>query len=154
VFLYCRHPRRPGYLWLLDRLTIPAVLAGAMIRIGNFFNSEILGQPTSGPFGVVFARVDELPRHPVQLYEALAYLAIFLALLQRYRGNHANRDGLLTGWYFALVFGARFLLEFFKTHQAAYDEGFAIFVGQYLSVPFVIAGLILVWRARQQATRA
>lgn len=155
VYLYCKGEGRPGYLWLLDRLAIPAVLAGAMIRIGNFFNSEIFGEPTGGGYGVVFTRVDveALPRHPVQLYEAFAYVAIFVVLLQMYRRAQSLRDGALAGWYLVLVFGARFLLEFLKTPQATYEEGFAIYVGQYLSVPFVVVGTVLLWRARVAAAR-
>src|SRR5882757_3525039 len=81
VYLYCRAPGRPHYLWLLDRLAIPAVLAGAFIRVGNFFNSEILGTETHSIFGVIFKRNKEnsaVPLHPVQLYEAVAYVAIFV----------------------------------------------------------------------------
>lgn len=144
VYFFCKAPGRPRYLWLLDRLTIPAVLAGAMIRIGNFFNSEILGEPTQGSFGVVFARVDSLPRHPAQLYEAAAYLAIFAVLLWLYRAGRGVREGLLTGWYLALVFAARIAIEFFKSPQAVYEQGFAFSVGQYLSLPFVAAGVALI----------
>jgi len=144
VYLYCRAPHRPSYLWLLDRLAIPAVLAGAFIRIGNFFNSEIVGTETDSKLGVIFARVDLSPRHPVQLYEAVAYLAIFAVLLSIYRRGVRLRDGLLTGLYFMFVFTARFALEFFKTPQATYEAGYSIHVGQYLSLPFVLAGLLLL----------
>lgn len=148
VFLYCRAPGRPQYLWLLDRLTIPAVLAGAFIRIGNFFNSEIIGVPTDSVFGVIFKRIDDHPRHPVQLYEAFAYIAIFIVLLQVYRRKRVTGNGTLTGFYLILVFTARFALEFLKTPQATYEDGYAISVGQYLSVPFVVVGAILLLRAR------
>jgi phosphatidylglycerol---prolipoprotein diacylglyceryl transferase len=148
VYLYCRAPGRPKYLWLLDRLAIAAVLTGVFIRIGNFFNSEIIGVPTDSAFGVIFQRIDPLPRHPVQLYEATAYLAIFGVMLWLYRTKRAIVDGVLTGAYLTLVFGARFALEFLKTPQAAYEAGNVISVGQYLSVPFVIVGLVLLIRAR------
>jgi phosphatidylglycerol---prolipoprotein diacylglyceryl transferase len=148
VYWYCRGPDRPKYLWLLDRLAIAAVLTGAFIRIGNFFNSEIIGVPTDSVFGVTFQRVDLLSRHPVQLYEAAAYLAIFATMLWLYRSKRVTTDGALTGWYLTLVFASRFALEFFKTPQAAFEVGNVISVGQYLSVPFVIAGLILLVRAR------
>ena len=151
VYLYCRPPGRPAYLWLLDRLTIPAVLAGASIRIGNFFNSEIIGTPTDSPLGVVFARVDPLARHPVQLYEAAAYLAIFIVLLTLYR-RKAPAQGVLTGLYLCLVFGARMLLEMFKTPQASYATGLPFSVGQLLSVPFVAAGSVLLVRAYRART--
>jgi prolipoprotein diacylglyceryl transferase len=148
VYWYCRRAGRPTYLWLLDRLAIAAVITGAFIRIGNFFNSEIIGVPTDSVFGVVFLRVDALRRHPVQLYEAITYLAIFLVMLWLYRTKRATANGVLTGTYLALVFSARFGLEFFKTPQAAYEAGNAITVGQYLSVPFVVVGVVLLLRAR------
>jgi prolipoprotein diacylglyceryl transferase len=147
--LYVR--RSPGltYLWLLDRVAIVTALGGCFIRIGNFFNSEIVGTPTSGAWGVVFARVDALPRHPVQLYEALAYLLSFAILLVAYvRHAKDRRNGLLLGLFFVLVFSARFALEFVKTPQAAYEEGFALTVGQFLSIPFVLAGIALIARSR------
>jgi prolipoprotein diacylglyceryltransferase len=129
-------------------LAIAAVLTGAFIRIGNFFNSEIIGVPTDSIFGVVFLRVDALPRHPVQLYEAAAYLAIFAVMLWLYRSKRASAEGVLTGTYLVTVFAARFALEFFKTPQAAYEAGNVISVGQYLSLPFLFAGLALLARAR------
>jgi prolipoprotein diacylglyceryl transferase len=148
VFWYCRANGRPNYLWLLDRLAIAAVLTGAFIRVGNFFNSEIIGVPTDSIFGVVFLRVDALPRHPVQLYEAAAYLAIFAVMLWLYRSKRATTEGVLTGTYLVTVFAARFALEFFKTPQAAYEAGNVISVGQYLSLPFLFAGLVLLALAR------
>jgi len=151
VYLFCRAPNRPGFLWLLDRLAVPAALAGALVRIGNFFNSEIVGNPTNSIFGIVFVRYDPEPRHPVQLYEAVAYLGIFALLYFLYRWRK-GRDGMLVGLYFALTFTARFALEFLKTPQASYEQSFSIHVGQYLSLPFIILGLMLVARARIAST--
>ena len=148
VYWYCRASGRPSYLWLLDRLAIAAVITGAFIRIGNFFKSEIIGVPTDSVFGVIFLQVDAVPRHPVQLYEAVAYIAIFVGMLWLYRSKRATADGGLTGTYLVAVFGARFALEFFKTPQATYEAGNLISVGQYLSLPFVLAGLALLVRAR------
>jgi prolipoprotein diacylglyceryl transferase len=148
-YLYVRRTPGLGYLWLLDRAGIVTALGGCFIRLGNFFNSEIVGTPTAGAWGVIFARVDAVPRHPVQLYEALAYLLIFAVLLWVYaRLAKDRRDGLLLGLFFVLVFSARFALEFFKTPQAAYEQGFPLSVGQLLSIPFVLAGIALVLRAR------
>jgi phosphatidylglycerol:prolipoprotein diacylglycerol transferase len=141
TFWFCRGNGRPPYLWLLDRLAVAAVLAGALIRIGNFFNSEIVGNPTQW-FGVIFQKVDVAPRHPVQLYEALAYFAIFAWMWRVYRRKQPP-EGVLTALYLISVFAARFLLEFLKTPQAEYEQDYAISVGQWLSVPFVAAGLIL-----------
>jgi prolipoprotein diacylglyceryltransferase len=150
LYLYTRRAGSPPYPWLLDRVAIPTALGGFFIRMGNFFNSEIVGTPTSRWWGVVFDRVDRLPRHPVQLFEAIAYGLIFLVLMgayQRREGGH--RDGWLLGPFLVLVFSARFLLEFVKTPQAEYEAGFALTVGQMLSVPFIIVGVGLILRARR-----
>ena len=138
----------PSYLWLLDRVAIPTALGGACIRLGNFFNSEIVGTPTSGWWGVVFDRVDPLPRHPVQLYEAMAYGLIFFGLLWVYRRcRMRDRPGWLLGLFLLCVFSARFLLEFVKTPQAEYEAGFLLTVGQLLSIPCILAGISLLVRA-------
>ncbi|HWU40937.1 MAG TPA: prolipoprotein diacylglyceryl transferase, partial [Candidatus Acidoferrum sp.] len=140
----------PSYLWVLDRVAIPTALGGAFIRMGNFFNSEIVGTPTSGWWGVVFDRVDQVPRHPVQLFEALVYGLIFVVLLMVYRRQDGRPpEGRLLGLFFLLVFSARFMLEFLKTPQAEYEAGFVLTVGQMLSLPFVLVGIILLVRARK-----
>jgi phosphatidylglycerol---prolipoprotein diacylglyceryl transferase len=136
----------PSYLWLLDRVAIPAALGAALVRLANFLGSEIVGRPTSGTWGVIFDAVDQVPRHPVQLYEASAYLIMFALLLVIYlRRGARTPHGLLSGIFLAGVFTARFILEFFKAPQAAYEANFAITVGQWLSVPFVLGGLYLWW---------
>ncbi len=153
VWLFLRRAGGPELLWLLDRLAIPGALGGACIRLGNFMNSEIVGIPTTAPWAVVFERVDGLPRHPVQLYEAVAYALIFVALFGAYRRGAGQRRGLLTGSLLALAFAARFGLEFFKTPQAAYEQGFVLTVGQWLSLPCILAGAWLAVRAWRRAGR-
>lgn len=152
LYLYARrHPGQP-YLWLLDRIAVPAALAGAFVRVGNFFNAEILGEPTDLPWAVVFARVDPVPRHPAQLYEAIGYAAIFVVLLALYRRYGARTPrGMLLGTFLVLVFTYRFLVEFVKLPQAAFEPGLALSVGQLLSLPFVAAGVLLLLRARAAA---
>ncbi|PKN43285.1 MAG: prolipoprotein diacylglyceryl transferase [Deltaproteobacteria bacterium HGW-Deltaproteobacteria-18] len=143
------YARRSGmqFWWLLDRIAVPAALGGAFIRIGNFMNSEIVGVPTIVPWAVIFERVDDLPRHPVQLYEAAAYLLIFAVLLLAYQSQGLRRrQGLLAGMFLVLVFAARFVLEFCKTPQAAYEYGQFLTVGQWLSVPCVLSGFWLMLR--------
>lgn len=143
-----RAPSPQTFLWLLDRVAIPASIGGAFIRVANFLNSEIVGLPTNGQWGVVFEAVDALPRHPVQLYEAVAYLIIFVLLWQVYwRYRRATPAGLLTGLYLVLVFCARFGLEFFKTAQASYESALPLSVGQLLSLPFIVMGAVLIRRA-------
>ncbi|PWV58516.1 prolipoprotein diacylglyceryl transferase [Plasticicumulans acidivorans] len=151
LWWYARKRPDQPWLWLLDRLSIPTALGGAFIRLGNLFNSEILGHPASVPWAVVFERVDSLPRHPVMVYEALAYLAIFILLRVLYRRRlAATPPGMLLGTFLLTVFGARFVLEFFKEEQADWVAG-SLTVGQWLSVPMVMAGLILLLRARRHA---
>ncbi|NOT86897.1 MAG: prolipoprotein diacylglyceryl transferase [Lysobacter sp.] len=147
---------RPGlpFLWLIDRVSMPAALGAVFVRVANFLNSEIVGIPTSGRWGVVFESVDALPRHPAQLYEAIAYALIFVVLWAIYRrSGKRTPEGLLFGVLMALVFSARILVEFFKTPQAAYEAGQSFSVGQYLSLPFVMMGVVMVMRAMRRSPR-
>ncbi len=136
-----------SYLWLLDRVAFPCAMGGCFIRIGNFFNSEILGTVTNQPWGIIFARVDDLPRHPVQLYEAFCYALIFFILLQVYKKTYDKPiRGLIFGLFTTLVFLVRIFLEFFKTEQAMYESDLPLTTGQLLSVPFVLAGIgFVIW---------
>ena len=140
--------RRHGipFGWILSRLTIPALLVASMIRLGNLFNSEILGKPTDAPIAIIFSRIDSLPRHPVMLYESFAYLLTFFLLLVLYRVSDRRRlDTLLPGVGLTAVFGARILLEVFKVPQADYVTGLPFNVGQLLSIPFLLLGLFLIF---------
>lgn len=147
LFLY-RVKTQESYFWLLDRVCIPVSLAAFFIRIGNLFNSEIIGVPTKVPWAIIFQRVDPVPRHPAQVYEAISYLLTFLILMFIYKKNKSKtRPGLLFGIFLILVFTARFFIEFFKTQQEAYSWGFWMNTGQMLSLPFWLAGLVLVFMA-------
>ncbi len=142
-----RHPDEP-YLWVLDRIVVPTALGACFIRLGNLFNSEILGTPAQVPWAFIFQRIDYVPRHPVQLYESICYLLIFVLLIAVYRQWRAQTPrGFLLGLFFVTVFTARFFLEFIKQRQADYEQNFPISVGQWLSIPFVIFGLFLIWRS-------
>jgi phosphatidylglycerol:prolipoprotein diacylglycerol transferase len=135
------------FLWVVDRISIVVALAGSFIRLGNFFNQEIYGEPTSLPWAVVFADVDELSRHPVQLYESISYLLIFIFLFSYYNKRRVKtHDGNIFGLFLVLVFGARFVLEYFKVNQAAFIGEFPLNMGQMLSIPFVAIGLFLLIR--------
>jgi len=148
LYLYTRRRPDQPYLWLLDRVVVPAALGGCMIRLGNLFNSEILGTPTRVPWAFIFAREDSVPRHPAQLYEAFAYLLVFVVLLLIYsRLKERTPRGLLLGLFLVSVFSFRFLIEFVKQRQASYEQSFPLSVGQLLSVPFIIFGCVLIWRA-------
>jgi len=148
LFFYGRRRPDQPYLWLLDRIVVPAALAGCSIRLGNLFNSEILGRPAGVPWAFAFVRVDSVPRHPVQLYEAIGYALIFVLLLVLYRRLRAQTPkGLLTGLFLVGVFTFRFLIEFLKQRQADYEQNLPLSVGQWLSIPFVVVGAVLLWRA-------
>lgn len=147
VWLYSGN-NKLSTLWVLDRLVIVVALGGFFIRLGNFFNSEILGSPTDVAWAVVFTRVDLVPRHPAQFYEAFAYLFIFLALLYRYKIRKPLKVGWLFGLFLILTFSARFLIEFFKEDQEPFERMLPLNMGQLLSLPFIIGGLYFLIRRR------
>ncbi len=129
--------------WLLDQLAVVGALAGACIRFGNLMNSEIIGKPATVPWAFVFTRVDQIPRHPGQLYEALSYLAIFVLLLV-VQGKNRRPFGFLFGLFFVLLFTTRFIIEFVKADQSAFEAGMVLNMGQILSIPFIILGLTIM----------
>ena len=148
LFIYARRRPDQPYLWLLDRMVIVVALAGLLIRLGNFFNSEILGIPTDVPWAVIFDRIDGTPRHPAQLYESMAYGTIFVGLYRFYIQLEARTPrGFLFGLFLVSAFGFRFLIEFVKERQAAYGADLALGVGQILSVPLLILGIVFLARA-------
>ena len=155
LWLFSRKNKIP-YIWSLDRISILAAISGALVRIGNFMNSEIFGRPTTLPWGVEFVLSDEwnklykgLPCHPTQLYEALAYLIIFVVFLWLYyRKNLAQRrPGAMFGIFLIALFGIRFLIEFIKNPQEDFEVGMILNMGQLLSIPFIVAGCVLLYRA-------
>ena len=146
-----RHVDQP-YLWLLDTVAWPTALGGFFIRMGNFMNSEILGLPTDVPWAMTFTRVDAIPRHPAQLYEALSYLFTFFLLLLLYRRKGPKLPpGTLIGAFFVMVFGARFFIEFVKERHAAFEVGLPLSMGQILSIPIVALGLALIIWGRKRS---
>ncbi|HUW04912.1 MAG TPA: prolipoprotein diacylglyceryl transferase [Williamwhitmania sp.] len=154
LYLFSRKYKRP-YLWTLDRIAIVVPLSGAFIRIGNLMNSEIYGHQTNLPWGFIFLRNGEtVPKHPTQIYEALAYLSIFVVLWWMYRkGKKVNNHGYYIGLMMVLLFIARFLIEFVKNPQVGFENSMAINMGQILSIPFILAGIaIMIWSTRKTAT--
>ncbi len=160
LYIHSRVVTKRTMLWTLDRIVVPTALVAAFIRTGNLMNSEIYGVQTSLPWGFEFVRDTEwhkpvsqggsggLPVHPTQIYEALAYLVSFGILMFLYKKTSAkNRLGLLLGAFFILIFVARFFIEFIKNDQEAFESGMALNMGQWLSVPFVLGGLFLIFRA-------
>jgi len=158
LFFFSRRYRKEGgifsFLRVLDLVVIPAAVGGCFIRLGNFFNQEILGTFTELPWGVIFGHpVDGgplLPRHPVQLYESLWYFLTFLILFYYSKKNlGVQKPGKICGLFFILVFGFRFLIEFLKVEQSVFLTAASYFrMGQYLSLPFIAVGIWLVMRKK------
>lgn len=151
LYLYTRKYEK-SYLWLLDRLTIGGAALGGFIRLGNLMNSEIIGIPGNPPWAFIFTRIDQVPRHPAQLYEALFYLtlSIVLFLIWRFRKFNSN-PGFLFGLGMALIFIQRFLVEFVKENQVAFEDGLTLNMGQNLSIPLVILGIVMIfWSIKRE----
>lgn len=142
LLLYTRKTKL-SMVWTLDHIAIAAPLFSTFVRLGNFMNSEIIGNVTDAPWGVVFVQAGEtLPRHPAQLYESIAYLVIFLVGLLLYRKyNDRMGKGLFLGYCLFTIFTFRFLVEFIKEEQVAFEEGMTLIMGQILSIPLIIVGL-------------
>ncbi|MGF1558928.1 MAG: prolipoprotein diacylglyceryl transferase [Flavobacteriaceae bacterium] len=150
IILYWRKTRT-NLLWMLDRVAIGSAVTAAFIRFGNLMNSEIYGKPTNGAWGFVFERDDMVPRHPTQLYEGLSYLLIFVILWFIYTSKKfAKRNGIFVGTLFILLYSARFFIEFFKENQVEFENSMVLNMGQWLSIPFVIAGFVLVLRKNKK----
>ena len=141
MYLYARRTPGSTFFWVADRV-VPAVAIGGMfIRIGNFFNSEILGMQTDLPWAVVFANVDMIPRHPSMLYEAILCIFVFAALaIIYYRYDKKPPEGSLFGAFLVILFSGRFLIEFTKETLADFLVGATLDMGQLLSIPFVLIG--------------
>ncbi len=152
VWLFHKKQKNQPYLWILDRLAVAGVFAGSLIRVGNFFNSEIVGKVTEVPWAVVFIRRFSEPRHPTQLYEAICYFIVFLILYRIYvRLKHRTPEGLILGCAFILMAMVRFSLEFTKRPQAAFATEWTVNMGQWLSIPFLILGAYLVYRSMKSS---
>ena len=144
VYVYSRKTNHP-LLKVFDLIGIVAALACGFIRLGNFMNSEIIGLPTGTDWGVVFARVDTVPRHPAQLYEAFAYLLIFAVMMILYqRMKNSFQAGFFFGLVLVLCGSARFLIEFVKENQVGFEDQMALNMGQLLSLPYILLGVGLI----------
>ncbi|MBD5305669.1 MAG: prolipoprotein diacylglyceryl transferase [Bacteroides sp.] len=136
--------------WVFDKIVIAIALVGGLIRLGNLMNSEIYGGPTSLPWGFIFVRDGQtLPAHPTQIYEALSYFLLFGLLMWMYwKRNAEERPWLITGIFFIWLFGSRFLIEYVKNVQVGSEyemiARYGMNLGQMLSIPFIIIGIVLV----------
>ncbi|MBQ8095494.1 MAG: prolipoprotein diacylglyceryl transferase [Prevotella sp.] len=146
LLLYVRKTRVP--MWtVLDNIAIATGTTACFIRLGNLMNSEIIGKVTDVPWAFIFERVDQMPRHPGQLYEAIAYAVFFVLAWVLYR-KRPDRVG--TGFFFGLclfyIFTFRFFIEYTKEIQEAFEAGLPLDMGQLLSIPFIIVGGWFMWR--------
>jgi phosphatidylglycerol---prolipoprotein diacylglyceryl transferase len=141
LYLYSRKTKQ-SMINTIDLIALVSGLGFGLIRLGNFMNSEIIGIPTTLPWGVIFERIDNTPRHPAQLYEAISYLMIFSVMMIIYI---KLRDRLKNGFFFGLgtilFCTARFLIEFVKEDQVGFEYGMMFNMGQLLSLPFVVVGI-------------
>lgn len=152
VILFSIFTTKRSPLWTFDRIVVPTALVAALIRLGNLFNSEIYGHHTDLPWGFIFVRDGQtLPSHPTQLYEATVYLALFGLLMWMYwKRNAEARPGLLFGVFLIICFFSRFLIEFVKNDQEAFEADMALNMGQILSIPFVLLGTFFIIRAMKR----
>lgn len=158
LFSYRIRKIAPDLTWrrILDFISVPTALAGCCIRIGNFFNQEILGTISNLPWAVVFGHPADhsfpAPRHPVQLYEAIGYLAIFFLLWRlSLKPSFLLAKGKLIGLFLILVFAFRFFIEFFKTEQSQLLGSSYLTMGQILSIPAVLLGFAFYfWRPKNR----
>jgi phosphatidylglycerol---prolipoprotein diacylglyceryl transferase len=141
LIIYSHKAKQP-LIKTIDLIAIVAPLEGCFIRLGNLMNSEIIGIPTTKPWAFLFARIDNIPRHPSQLYEAFCYLLIFVIMIMLYKYLRTRmQNGFFFGLSLTMVFIARFLIEFIKEKQVDFEENLAIDMGQILSIPYIIIGI-------------
>ena len=158
LYLFSRNVIKKSYLWVLDRLSAAIAIGCTFIRLGNLVNHEMVGDPTNVPWAFKFQNYwndqlhmfDPTPRHPAQLYEAICYFIAFLILLLMYwKMNSWKKPGFMFGSFLIFIFGSRFFIEYIKEGQTARDFELLINTGQMLSIPFIIAGIILIYRSQK-----
>ena len=148
LWMYCRKTKM-HYMDVLDMIAVATPITACCIRLANLMNSEIIGKPTDVPWAFVFERVDMLPRHPAQLYEAIAYFIFFLGMVYLYKRGQKKQTGVTSryhrGFFFGLclteIFLFRFFIEFLKENQVNFEDSMSLNMGQWLSIPFVIIGV-------------
>ncbi len=150
VIFFLKKHKDLQFYWVMDMIAGPCALVGGLIRLGNFFNSEIIGRAADVPWAITFLRVDNIARHPAQLYESIGYFTIagILIYLTRKKFNELYRGTLLC-WALIMSFGYRFFIEFFKENQSSISKGLALNMGQILSL--VIVSAFFFWWLRIRA---
>ena len=141
LFLYSRKTKQ-SMINTIDLIAIVAALGGGFIRLANLMNSEIIGAPTKLPWGFIFEQVDNVPRHPAQLYEAILYFLIFATMMMLYKNKRARfKNGFFFGLVLVLIFVARFFIEFIKENQVDFEDRMTYNMGQILSLPYILLGI-------------
>lgn len=160
LWIFSRRVSKKPILWILDKVVVPTALAGAFIRTGNLMNSEIVGKPSDDPWAFHFLRaaegLNDVPRHPVQLYEALSYLLSFGILYYVYwQTDKRHKPGYIFGLFLVLIFGFRIWMEVYKHELGGLEEavGRALTTGQLLSIPFVLIGLYFMLRPVRESVK-
>ena len=164
LWLFSRYVTKKNILWSLDRVAITVALGAFFIRLGNLMNSEIVGKPTGSDWGFIFPLRDcrmplnqcdfsTLPvRHPTQLYESFSYLIVFGILISLFSKNDwKSYQGRTFGLFMALLFTVRFLIEFLKENQSAFEDNLSLNMGQNLSIPFILVGLYFITISKKTA---
>lgn len=147
VWLFSKKVPKNSILFLWDLIAFPSLITGSYIRLGNLMNSEILGHPSDLPWAFVFKRVDNIPRHPTQLYEAIGFFTVSVIGFYLYKKYHEKWPaGRFIGIASIGGFGWRFVVEFFKENQVGFEQGMMLNMGQLLSIPMFIMGLIFIFR--------
>ncbi|MEL4308048.1 prolipoprotein diacylglyceryl transferase [Joostella sp. CR20] len=148
MYMYSKKVIKKPILWILDRISIPVAIGGVFVRLGNFFNSEIIGKPTGTDYGIIFKQLGEtFPRHPAQLYEAFGYVFVFIILQYTYwKTDKKDKLGYLFGLWLVLTWTVRFIAEYYKKSQGGFESALGVFsTGQWLSIPFVLVGFYLMF---------
>ena len=157
LWLYCRKTKM-HYMDVLDMIAVATPICACFIRLANLMNSEIIGKPADIPWAFVFEQVDMLPRHPAQLYEAIAYFIFFLGMIYLYKKSDHDQK-LHRGFFFGLclteIFVFRFFVEFLKENQVDFENTMTLNMGQWLSIPFVIIGIyFMLFYGKKQAIKS
>ena len=154
LLLYSKN-LKVGMWTILDIISISVPVTACFIRLGNLMNSEIIGKPTDVPWAFVFEKIDMLPRHPGQLYEAIAYACFFFVLWYFYK----KKPSLVgTSFFFGLdiflIFTFRFFIEYTKEVQESFEQGMLFDMGQILSVPFILMGAYFTYKGWKKVMEA
>ena len=138
---------------IADKMVVIGSLGGVLIRVGNFFNSEMIGKPTDLPWAVIFKEVDNIPRHPSQLYEAITYIIVFAIVYYLYtRKREMHAPGFIAGIAISLGFVARFFIEYTKVSQSEFEDSLMLNMGQILSIPFIVIAAWVIYLKRKPLT--